>query len=180
VHADDFIASRVRLFRSSKPVRHRSARLLAGLGFKAIATSSAGFAWSTGRRDNDVSLDDVLGHLRAVAGSVESGERRFQDGFATEPADVAVNVIAARQPASPACQSRTRPATRDGAARSDARRGTDCARAGRIDASGTRVLLTARSEGSSSAAGSRGDDRSAGGLRGCRRRLPFRAGAAHA
>ena len=97
MHADEFH----RLHHSGcfvipNPFDIGSARLLAGLGFKAIATSSAGFAWSTGRRDNDVSLDEVLGHLRAVAGSVEIPVNAdFEDGFAIEPADVAVNVIAA-------------------------------------------------------------------------------------
>src|SRR5262245_23288111 len=36
-----------------------SARLLAGLGFKALATTSSGFAWTRGRRDGGVPLEDA-------------------------------------------------------------------------------------------------------------------------
>jgi 2-methylisocitrate lyase-like PEP mutase family enzyme len=43
-----------------------SARYLASLGFKALATTSSGFAWSRGRPDNGVSRDEVLAHLRAI------------------------------------------------------------------------------------------------------------------
>src|SRR5215218_1938443 len=40
-----------------------SARTLVRLGFPALATTSSGFAWSQGRRDNQVSLDDALTHM---------------------------------------------------------------------------------------------------------------------
>jgi len=43
-----------------------SAILLEQLGFQALATTSSGFAWSTGRPDNGVSLAETLGHLRAL------------------------------------------------------------------------------------------------------------------
>src|SRR4051812_28442725 len=71
-----------------------SARLLAGLGFRALATSSAGFAWSMGRRDNEVALEEVLGHLRLIVSSVDLPVNAdFEDGFATEPLAVADNVM---------------------------------------------------------------------------------------
>ena len=44
-----------------------SARLLEGLGFPALATTSAGCAWSRGCRDNHVPLEAVLAHLEAIA-----------------------------------------------------------------------------------------------------------------
>ncbi|MEO8437759.1 MAG: isocitrate lyase/phosphoenolpyruvate mutase family protein, partial [Chloroflexota bacterium] len=70
-----------------------SARLLAGLGFKALATTSAGFAWSLGKADNGVTLDEVLEHLRAVAASVDVPVNAdFEGGFAIEPDAVAANV----------------------------------------------------------------------------------------
>ena|SRR3984885_1262784 len=43
-----------------------SARILAGLGFQALATTSAGFAFSLGRSDGTLSRDDVLAHCRAI------------------------------------------------------------------------------------------------------------------
>ena len=126
-----------------------SARLLAGLGFKAIATSSAGFAWTIGRRDNEVSLDEVLGHLRAVAGSVEIPVNAdFEDGFATEPAGVARNVTAAVATgiAGLSIEDSTGNAEQPLLDRSLAVQRIAAARDA-IDRSRTRVLLTARSEG---------------------------------
>jgi len=73
-----------------------SARLLAQLGFPALATTSSGFAWSLGRPDNHVSLSEALAHLRAIAAGVELPVNAdFEGGFAIEPADVATNVTAA-------------------------------------------------------------------------------------
>jgi 2-methylisocitrate lyase-like PEP mutase family enzyme len=73
-----------------------SARVLVGLGFKAVATTSAGVAWSLGRRDNEISLELSLAHLRTIAGAVEVPVNAdFEDGFANEPIAVAANVWAA-------------------------------------------------------------------------------------
>ena len=73
-----------------------SARVLAGLGFPALATTSSGFAWSLGKRDNHVSLEEALTHLRAVAHHVAVPVNAdFEGGFATEPDAVAANVAAA-------------------------------------------------------------------------------------
>jgi len=70
-----------------------SARLLAGLGFKALATTSSGFAWTLGKSDNRVSLHEALEHLRVVTGSVEVPVNAdFEGGFAVEPDEVAANV----------------------------------------------------------------------------------------
>jgi methylisocitrate lyase len=73
-----------------------SARVLAGLGFPALATTSSGFAWSVGRRDNGVTMQEALGHMRAIAGGVELPVNAdFEGGFAVEPEGVAANVTAA-------------------------------------------------------------------------------------
>jgi 2-methylisocitrate lyase-like PEP mutase family enzyme len=73
-----------------------SARVLAQLGFQALATTSAGFAWSMGRPDNGVPLDAVLSHLRTMAGGVNLPiNADFEGGFASAPADVAAHVRAA-------------------------------------------------------------------------------------
>lgn len=72
-----------------------SAVVLAQLGFPALATTSAGFAWSSGRRDNAVSLNEALAHMRAIAGSVSVPVNAdFEGGFAIEPVDVEANVAA--------------------------------------------------------------------------------------
>jgi methylisocitrate lyase len=73
-----------------------SAKLLAQRGFPALATTSSGFAWSQGRPDNHVALDDVLAHLRAVSAAVDVPVNAdFEGGFAVAPDDVAKNVAAA-------------------------------------------------------------------------------------
>ena len=73
-----------------------SARILVNLGFRAVATTSAGFAWSVGRRDTEISLEVAVAHLRAISGSVDVPVNAdFEDGFAKEPEAVAANVSAA-------------------------------------------------------------------------------------
>ena len=73
-----------------------SARLLAQLGFRALATTSSGFAWSLGRPDNHVSLEATLVCLRAISQGVEIPvSADFEGGFATAPEGVEANVAAA-------------------------------------------------------------------------------------
>jgi 2-methylisocitrate lyase-like PEP mutase family enzyme len=73
-----------------------SAVALERMGFKALATTSAGFAWTLGRPDNAVELDEALAHLRAVAGAVAVPlNADFEGGFAIEPQQVAANVTLA-------------------------------------------------------------------------------------
>src|SRR5213593_3490473 len=63
-----------------------SARLLAQLGFPALATTSSGFAWTLGRRDNHVSLEEALAHFRAIARAVDVPVNAdFEGGFAVDP-----------------------------------------------------------------------------------------------
>lgn len=70
-----------------------SARMLAHLGFKALATTSAGFAWSIGKSDNHVTLHEALAHFRAIVASVEVPiNADFEGGFAVQPGDVETNV----------------------------------------------------------------------------------------
>lgn len=70
-----------------------SARALEQLGFPALATTSAGFAWSVGRADNHITLEQALEHLRLIAEAVDVPVNAdFQGGFAVDPADVAANV----------------------------------------------------------------------------------------
>jgi len=70
-----------------------SARYLQTLGFKALATTSSGFAWSVGRPDNAVSIDQALEHLRMLsAGTDVPVSADFEGGFADEPEAVGKNV----------------------------------------------------------------------------------------
>ena len=70
-----------------------SARYLQSLGFKAIATTSSGFAWTQGRPDNGVSREQVLAHLEAMVAATDLPVNAdFEGGFAHDPAGVAESV----------------------------------------------------------------------------------------
>ena len=70
-----------------------SARMLQSLGFKAIASSSAGFAWTLGQMDKEVTLEAKLAHLAAVCAAADAPVNAdFENGFADAPEDVAINV----------------------------------------------------------------------------------------
>ena len=126
-----------------------SARALEQLGFPALATTSAGFAWTLGKADNQVTLDEALDHLRAVAAAVTVPVNAdFEGGFAVEPGDVAANVTAAV--ATGIAGLSIEDSTGDAAdPLHDIGLAVERIRAAReaIDASGTGVVLTGRSEG---------------------------------
>jgi 2-methylisocitrate lyase-like PEP mutase family enzyme len=126
-----------------------SARLLARFGFQALATTSSGFAWSLGRQDNHVSVDETLVHLRMVASSVNVPVNAdFEDGYAVEPAGVARNVTMAT--ATGIAGLSIEDSTGDPSSPLyDFTLSVERVRAARqaIDATGTGVVLTARSEG---------------------------------
>jgi 2-methylisocitrate lyase-like PEP mutase family enzyme len=126
-----------------------SARMLAQLGFSALATTSCGFAWTLGRRDNQVTLDEALGHLRQIADGVDVPVNAdFEGGFAIAPDQVATNVSAAVATgiAGLSIEDSTGNAAKP---LFDLALAVDRVEAARraIDASGTGVLLTGRSEG---------------------------------
>jgi 2-methylisocitrate lyase-like PEP mutase family enzyme len=70
-----------------------SARYLQGLGFEALATTSSGHAHAEGFADGAQSMDDVLAHYRELAAATDVPlNADFENGFADDPDDVAVNV----------------------------------------------------------------------------------------
>lgn len=70
-----------------------SARYLQNLGFQALATTSAGFAWSHARPDNSVTRDMALTHLHEMVAAVDVPiNADFESGFAPDAAGVAENV----------------------------------------------------------------------------------------
>ncbi len=126
-----------------------SARLLERLGFPALATTSSGFAWSIGRADHGATLEEALAHFGGIAAAVGLPvSADFEGGLATEPESVARHVALAAatgvaglsiedssgEPSSPLFDFALSVERVHAARRA-------------IDASGTRVLLTARSEG---------------------------------
>jgi 2-methylisocitrate lyase-like PEP mutase family enzyme len=75
-----------------------SARFLQRLGFKALATTSSGFAWSQGRADGAVSREIVLAHLHQMVAATDLPVNAdFESGFAPDAAGVAESVRLAVQ-----------------------------------------------------------------------------------
>ncbi len=73
-----------------------TAKALQHLGFKAVASTSAGFAWTIGKADNRVTVDDVCDHLAALCAAVDIPVNAdFEGGFAVEPEGVGSNVARA-------------------------------------------------------------------------------------
>src|SRR5471032_1708152 len=70
-----------------------SARYLQNLGFKALATTSSGFAWSHGHRDGGMSRDRVLDHLTEMVEATDLPiNADFEHGFAADASGVADSV----------------------------------------------------------------------------------------
>jgi len=85
--------ARERLFVMPNPWDIGSARLLASCGFEALATTSAGFAWSIGKVDQTVTRDELVAHVAALAAATSlplnvDSERCFPD----DPGGVAETV----------------------------------------------------------------------------------------
>ena len=73
-----------------------SARYLKSLGFKALATTSSGSAWSHGHSDGAAGLDEVLAHFRQIVAATDLPVNAdFEAGYAADPAGVGRNVRAA-------------------------------------------------------------------------------------
>lgn len=72
-----------------------SARLLAGLGFEALATTSAGFANSIGRGDGEITRDEAIEHCRAICASTDLPvSADLENCFADDPAKAAQTILA--------------------------------------------------------------------------------------
>jgi 2-methylisocitrate lyase-like PEP mutase family enzyme len=126
-----------------------SARALEQLGFPALATTSAGHAWTLGRADNGVTLEESLEHLGAIAAAVGLPVNAdFEGGFAVVPEQVGANVR--RAVSTGIAGLSIEDSTGDEAnPLHDLDLAVERVRAARaaIDESGTGVVLTARSEG---------------------------------
>ena len=73
-----------------------SARALQQLGFKALASTSAGFAWTIAKADTHVTVDEVCDHLTALCAAVDLPVNAdFEGGFAHEADKVGANVARA-------------------------------------------------------------------------------------
>jgi 2-methylisocitrate lyase-like PEP mutase family enzyme len=70
-----------------------TARLLAHLGFEALATTSAGYAFSLGQRDNTVGREQMMAHVRAIAAATDLPvSADLENGFGDDPQTVAETI----------------------------------------------------------------------------------------
>jgi 2-methylisocitrate lyase-like PEP mutase family enzyme len=125
-----------------------SARALQHLGFKALASTSAGFAWTMAKADNGVTVDEVCDHLTALCEAVDLPVNAdFEGGFAHDAAKVGVNVARAVKTgvAGLSIEDSTGDAARPLYDFALAVERIKAARAA-IDADNSRVLLTGRCE----------------------------------
>ena len=126
-----------------------SAKALQQLGFRALASTSAGFAWSIGKADNRVTLDEVCAHLTALCAAVDLPVNAdFEGGFAHKPEKVAANVARGVQTgvAGLSIEDSTGDAAKPLYERAFAIERIQAARSA-IDADNSGVLLTGRCEG---------------------------------
>ena len=125
-----------------------SARYLQSLGFKALATTSSGFAWTRARADNAITRDMALEHLHEMAAAVDVPlNADFESGFAMDAAGVAENVRLAAQTgiAGLSIEDSTGDATRPLFTLDEAVERMRAAR-NAIDKAGSDVLLVGRAE----------------------------------
>lgn len=126
-----------------------SARLLESLGYAAIATTSSGFAWSRGQRDNHMTLEDTLAHFATLAAGVTipvNGD--FEGAFAVAPEAAAANITRAVATGIAGVSIEDSTGTPERPL-FDFALAVERVRAARraIDDAGSEVVLTARSEG---------------------------------
>lgn len=126
-----------------------SAVLLQSLGFKALASSSAGMAWSMAKPDNKVERDDVLAHLRALTAATDIPVNAdYENGFADDPNGVAANVAKAVETGIAGLSIEDSTGNREAPLYEfDLAVNRIAAARAAIDRSNSGVLLTARSEG---------------------------------
>ncbi|HET7530944.1 MAG TPA: isocitrate lyase/phosphoenolpyruvate mutase family protein [Mycobacteriales bacterium] len=122
-----------------------SARILASVGFAAIATTSSGFAATLGRGDGGVSRDEALAHCRALSAEVDIPVAAdLEDCFASSPDGVAETVRLAARTGLAGCS--VEDFTRDRSAPiHDVSLAADRVRAA-VEAAGAALVITARAE----------------------------------
>ncbi|HET7267272.1 MAG TPA: isocitrate lyase/phosphoenolpyruvate mutase family protein [Oleiagrimonas sp.] len=126
-----------------------SAKWLAHAGFKALASTSSGYAFSRGKADGDVGVEEVLAHLTELVGATSLPVNAdFEDGHARDPGQLADNVrrCVATGVAGLSIEDATGDADQPLYAFDQAVARMRAARSA-IDATGEDVMLVGRSEG---------------------------------
>jgi 2-methylisocitrate lyase-like PEP mutase family enzyme len=145
--ADDFLALHVpgSPLLLPNPWDVGSARILVSCGFKALATTSSGFAATLGRFDGGVTRDEAIGHAAAIAAAVDVPvSADLENGFADDPEGVADCVRAAVDAGLAGCSIEDY-TTRADDPIYDLEQATDRVRAA-VEAADGRLVVTARAE----------------------------------
>ncbi|HEX8817308.1 MAG TPA: isocitrate lyase/phosphoenolpyruvate mutase family protein [Terriglobales bacterium] len=122
-----------------------TARMLANMGFEALATTSAGFAFSTGHLDNTVSREQVIEHVRSIASATDLPvSADLENGFGDAPEMAAETIRLAA--AAGAVGGSIEDATERGDAIYEKDLAAERVRAAAEAAHGLRFTLTARAE----------------------------------
>ena len=157
-----------------------SAKVLAALGFKALATTSAGFAFTLGRLDGDVTLDEVMDHTAVLARATDLPVSvDMENGYGPAPEDAARAITRAAEAG--AVGGSIEDYDPEGGIY-DLNHATERVAAAAEAAAQRRLsihLHGARREPLPRHPGPRRHDRPSAGLRPCRRRCAVRAVAAH-
>ena len=127
-----------------------TAKLLASLGFEALATTSSGFAASVGRLDGKVSRDEALAHAAAIVAATSLPvSADLENCFADDPAEVAHTVALAAQTGLAGCSVEDFSGDEDAPIYDFGLAAERAAAAAQSAHSGTdRLVLTARAENS--------------------------------
>jgi len=122
-----------------------SARLLASLGFEALATTSSGFAATLGRRDYGVTREEAIGHAAQIVAAVDVPvSADLENGFGDDPAEVAETIRQAVGAGLAGCSIEDATGRADDPIY-DAGLATERIAAA-VEAAGDRLVLTARAE----------------------------------
>ncbi|WP_454565736.1 isocitrate lyase/PEP mutase family protein [Pseudomonas sp. AIG] len=97
-HAFKALHERTQVFVIPNPWDAGSAKMLASLGYQALATTSAGYAFSQGKADGALSLDETLDNVRVIVAATDLPVAvDLENGFADDPAEAAKSLLRAAE-----------------------------------------------------------------------------------
>ena len=97
-HAFKALHERSGIFVMPNPWDAGSAKMLASIGYPALATTSAGYAFSQGKADGALSLDETLANVRAIVAATDLPVAvDLENGFADDPAECAKSLLRAAE-----------------------------------------------------------------------------------
>jgi 2-methylisocitrate lyase-like PEP mutase family enzyme len=97
-HAFKALHERPGIFVIPNPWDAGSAKMLASLGYQALATTSAGYAFSQGKADGALGLDETLANVRAIVAATDLPVAvDLENGFSDDPAEAAKSLLRAAE-----------------------------------------------------------------------------------